>query len=225
MSNPKWKNNWKKIKSYRPDSRTHSQESQIILNNFEFDLFVDCGPGFVGSEAWSINDALGEKCEIIGMEPQKERFDLLIKNGYPGNLTNCCVSDIAGEIEGYTGHEEGKSDFWLNINQELIDARAYKKKTIKSLTIDSLLEGRSGRVFVWADIEGSEFAMLKGAKHSLEKEIIVGFFLELHKEHSPDFVKGQGAPTEIKSYLVDYGFGCKRVADKGTHCDWLFTLK
>ena len=232
MSKEDWKIDWESLRSRSNDKRTHENEVLAIIHEYYhrnssgglediFHVFVDCGPGIIGSEAWSIRDFL-PKCEIIGIEPQVDRYGLLLDGGYPGTLHNSCVSSISGKIDGFMGHPDGKSDFWLRTHQHHLEACAYKPCSIDSVTIDELLHNSTDRAFVWADIEGSEYDMLQGAQKSLEMNKIVGFFLEIHKETSPDFVPGQGSLEQIDKFLEKYNFSKKMFRDVGTHQDWLY---
>lgn len=217
-----WKDDWNRIKRYKKTDRTHHDEVRFIFNNIDkIETFLDCGPGTVGSEAWSVND-LNPNCKIIGIEPQKERYSMLKIENYPGELHNCAIGDSNIKKKGYTGFAEGKSDFWAIASKDLLEIGAYRETIIDFVTIDNII-GNYKNVFVWADIEGSEYNMIKGAINNMIQGNILGFFLEIHKESSPDYVEGQGNFNDIENILFKYGFTKKiKYSDKGTHEDWLF---
>ena len=215
-----WDKDWKRIKSYNSKNRTHEIQIHDIKSKFNIDCFIDCGPGSVGSEGWSVNDLIN--CDILGFEPQNERYDLLKEHGYPGILTKSGIGDVEGVVFGLMGYDGGKSDFWLNGDESLIGDE-YKKEEIKITTIDKILEGKDyKKVFIWADIEGSELLMLKGAKKSLEKGIICGLNLELR-----NYVESKGHCTgyEVVDFLKNYGFENMMGNITIGHRDYLFKLK
>jgi len=216
-----WKKDWGRIKSYTDKDRTHKSDVANIVSKFDFDCFIDCGPGSVGSEAWSVNDLT--KAKIIGFEPQNERFQMLKDNNYPGDLHNIGVGEVEGKVEGLMGFEGGKSDFWLNGDDELVGTE-YKKFEIDLTTIDKILEGKDyKKVFIWGDIEGAELLMIKGAIKSLEKGLICGFNLELRDYKAS---KGHCTAQEVIDFLSQYNIESitpRKI--QGSHKDFLFKLK
>jgi len=221
MSKENWKKDWGRLKGYTKESRTHHQEVKNIISKFDLDYFIDCGPGSVGSEAWSVNDLTN--VDIIGFEPQTERFKMLQDNDYPGTLIKSGVGEFKETTEGFMGYEGGKTDFWLNGDENLI-GNEYKKIKIDLTTIDEILEGKNyKKVFIWADIEGSELLMLKGAKKSLEAGIICGLNLELRETRAS---KGHCTAQEVIDFLKKYNIESivpRQIS--GTHKDFLFKLK
>ena len=67
-----FKNQWKQINNASINKRPHHSQVKDILNKYDFDCFIDCGVGYVGTESWSIND-LAPNTTIIGFEPHNER--------------------------------------------------------------------------------------------------------------------------------------------------------
>jgi FkbM family methyltransferase len=198
-----WRKDWKRIYSYTAKNRTHKKEvNKIISIVGEFDLFIDCGAGNVGSEAWSVKDKLPE-CTIVGLEPQDERFDLLKKYNYPDILLKKAISFESGEAVGFMGHKKGKSDFWLIGGEDLCKEDAYKEEKIETTTLDEIVKEHASakRVFVWADIEGSELLMLKGCSDFSK---FVGFNLELWEDNEQKSYKRE----DVIEYLRDKGYDC-----------------
>jgi len=218
-----WKNDWQIIKNASPDKRTHDAQCNWLHLNYDFDTFLDIGPGRTGSEAWSIK-RLRPDCSIYGFEPQTQRFNLLKQNNYPGNIYNKAVAASAGEVEGFMGFDGGKSDFWLNADEKWIQAGAYKKTSVKCTTIDEIIENNHlDKVFIWADIEGAELEMLKGAKVSLQTNKIVGLNLELNKESNE---KQHCSADEVIDFLHIYDFvPCGLYGVSNTHVDCFFRPK
>lgn len=173
-----------------------------ICNLFKFDYFINCGPGYVGAEAWSLK-SLYPSCNILGFEPQTERYNHLISGSFPGVLEQKAVGASKGHIEGLMGFIGGKSDFWLNGDENLVEGGFYKKEIVEITTIDDILENINGKAFIWADIEGSELEMVKGATKSMEQDKIVGFNLELRTQNIPS---GHCSYQEVVDYLKPFNY-------------------
>ena len=149
-----------------------------LLSGHEF-LFVTLGPGMVGTEAW----IFAKNCpnvKILGFEPQKERYDFM-KGKFPGELKNAAVTANVGKIQGWTGHKEGKSDFWLSASGE--NCSNYVATNVETTTIDNILKDENIPTALWLDIEGSELEALRGGIISLMKKKVFLINVEL------DFVK------------------------------------
>lgn len=141
------------------------------------DIFIDCGVGKEGSEAWTVN-RIQPNCEIIGFEPEHRRFDRISKI-YPGKMLKLAIAENNGVIEGYMGHDKGKQDFWL-MGGENAPKNSYIKEEVACIRLDTFIEENNlinKRIAVWADIEGSELIMLKSCGKYLKT--IMGFNLEL----------------------------------------------
>lgn len=219
------KEHWQWLKDQPSNSARDKIIVERVLTSVDFDIFIDCGPGVIGSEAWTIN-AQCPNIEIIGFEPQKARYEMLKNSQYPGALYNQCVSATTGTVKGFTGHIEGKSDFVLRTSQSDIDAGFYKPVLMDSTTIDTILATRpDASAFIWADIEGAEGDMLRGAVESLKKGKIKGLVLELHNPTSPSFHRGDIRPDFIHTILEKVGFTKIHLRGSPTHSDWLYIQK
>lgn len=218
----KW--DWNRIKSYKSTDRTHHNDVLKIIKEIDFDCFIDCGAGNVGSEAWSIRD-LKPECIIIGFEPQDLRYKLLVDGEYPGELLKMVVGQNKGKINGFMGHEDGgKSDFWVYGGDAEPDA--YKKISIDATTVDDIvveygLENK--KIFIWADIEGSELDMLIGAKQTFENGLVTGLILELRDyREAPNHCLAQEVIDFLSKFNI-HSLTPRRIS--GTHKDFLFKLK
>lgn len=217
-----WKNDWERIQRLKPNELSQHDAVLNILEKFNFDYFVDVGPGLVGSEAWSCNQCRPD-IQIIGFEPQETRYQLLKEAGYPGELYLKAVSETRGLIQGFSGHPDGKSDFWLNAPNDLLEMDAYRECTIESVKVDDIFaENNIRKGFLWADIEGAELSMLKGATKALENRWVVGLNLELNFHH----IEGHSTSDEVISFLEQYQYFPEvEVVKKGTHKDYIFKPK
>ena len=167
------------------------------------DLFIDLGPGHLGSEAWVCRE-MRPDCRIIGLEPSPSRFDNLAPT-YPGELLSRAISDHSGIVAGFIGkpvYPAPLSDFKLVVEDTDNHIRKYNATDMTCSSVDSLVEefGPVRKVVVWADIEGSELAMLNGATRSLGDGTIVAVNLELLG------LRGWYNPAEPKEVLNQSGF-------------------
>ena len=142
-----------------------------------WDLLIDIGPGVPNSEAWIFREY--GNIEILGFEPQHERYNFL-KDIYPGRLSKVAVTGHTGTLNGKMGFPDGESDFKINLVDDDIPTE-YKEASVDCITVDDILaKSDKYNVFVWADIEGGEFDMLRGCINSMLFKRINFICLELN---------------------------------------------
>ncbi len=122
-------------------------------------VFFDIGPREIGTEAWA--DKWSDY-QIIGFEPDPDSFSSIV-NEFPGILLNYAVSNKNGIAKG----QLSPGGFCIS-GAALMGDKWIKVKTITLDTIDELFGGFN-ECRIWADIEGSELRMLKGAENVLKK--------------------------------------------------------
>lgn len=145
---------------------------------FSPNFLLDVGVGVANSEAW-IFDKVFEDIKIVGFEPQGDRYNFL-KEIYPGELHNLALVSRPGNVEGLMGHPDGATDFVLDARDEN-DPKIRNRKVVNCESVDSIIsKNNMSKVFLWADIEGSEFEMLKGAIASMMKGKITAMSLEIN---------------------------------------------
>jgi len=211
----------------------------------EPDLFFDFGPGKHNSEAWRAREAWAD-CKIVGVEAGYKRFGTLQRAGdFPGDLLHKAVSESAGEVTGFV---EGRQNMFVNKP----DNKDHKSEavTVEAVTIDDLYKEYAPNldksVFLWADIEGMELLMLKGATKTLASGNVVGLTLELWprnaKNHWSNYTGIRCTADQVVSFLKDYGFNYRCIPEIRRRCkeftseendptfekrrwfgDWLFT--
>jgi len=173
-------------------------------------FFIDIGVGKLDSEAW-IMKKYWPICSMIGFEPSKQRYEYL-KETYPGLLVNEAVSN-SFYVNGYDG-----VDFVLNCREE--EKKLYSPVTIGSITVDQLLSRcQVPKVVVWADVEGSELEVLKGASLSLGLGRIKALNLELNKERVAD---GWCTADEVVEFLARYNYVPVDMPKEFDHIDVIF---
>jgi len=157
-------------------------------------LFIDVGVGSVNSEAWGKE----KDFTIIGLEPSINRYNDC-KNTYPGKLLNMVAADRNGEINCWEDPEHGV-ELFMNEDDMKKNFKRFKKEAIK---LDSLEWRDFDEIHIWADIEGSELLMLKGATKMLSSGKVKWINLEL-REKVP--AKGWVIASQVYEFLDKYGF-------------------
>jgi len=157
-------------------------------------LFIDVGPGTRNSEAWR----KGKDFTIIGLEAGTGRYNNL-KDVYPGKLLNVVVTDKDGEIECWDD-ADGIMLFMRESSMAQGNFKMVKKKTMK---LDSLEWRDFDEIHIWADIEGAELLMLKGATEMLASGKVKWLNLEVRK-NAP--VEGWATAEQVYGFLDKYGF-------------------
>ncbi len=172
------------------------------------DVFFDAGPGKLNSEAWLVKKKW-PKVSVIGVEPDVKRFEHL-KPKFPGKLLRCAISDKDGTIS--MQRIDGMSINFPRANQINPKSRFESKcRSFDSLAAELFPKGS---VFVWADIEGAELLLLKGAEKTISEGRITGFYLEVWRERQCD---GWATREEVTSFLTSRGYYEHQVVVMGKH--------
>jgi len=178
-------------------------------------LLIDVGVGYPDTEAWQKQY---REFTIVGLEPGINRYNAL-KSVYPGRLLNLAVAEEDGELDCWEDETHAvmlrfSPDFQVYCNPKRV-----KKKAIK---LDSLNWKEFDEIHIWADIEGSELIMLKGAKEMLSSGKVRWINLEIRKI-AP--VNGWPVAQQVYLFLSSYGFiptiPLKQLQNKG-HRDVIF---
>ena len=161
-------------------------------------LFIDVGVGRPNTEAWGIE----KDFTIIGLEPSLHRYNNL-KDCYPGKLLNVAASDKDGEINYWENLKDPRDGICLFREKSIKaneDFKIVKKPAIK---LDSLEWKRFDEIHIWADIEGAELLMLKGATEMLSSGKVKWINLEIRK-NAP--AEGWATAEQVYGFLDKYGF-------------------
>ena len=174
--------------------RTHF--NNILSTIKKPDVFFDVGVATNNTEAWWAHESWNG-VDIFGFEPCERRHRELFN--YPGRLRKMAVTDTVGKFRGHMNQYDFK------INAEIDENDPYTDSIVESTTIDELDEvhGPFDNIFIWADIEGGELHLLRGATKVLSEKRVIGLNLELWANPPVD-----GWPTcdEIVNYLNEFGY-------------------
>lgn len=188
------------------------RREDIIEDEMINKLFIDAGVGNINSEAW------GRKKDftIIGFEPCVDIYNNL-KDVYPGKLLNIVVLDKDGEIDCW---ESSKYGVWLFRDDDMNGE--FKKVNKKTIKLDSLEWRNFDEIHIWADIEGSELLMLKGATEMLSSGKVKWINLEV-REDIP--FRGWCTTSQVCEFLDKRGFKPTNFLIKKRHRDVIFIPK
>lgn len=183
-------------------------------------LFIDIGVGRPNSEAWGRE----KDFTIIGLEPGIHRYNNL-KNIYPGKLLNMVALDKDGEIDCWEDLGNPKDGICLFYHENVKANKNYKIVKKDAIKLDSLEWKSFDEIHIWADIEGTELLMLKGATEMLSSRKVKWINLEVRK-NAP--AEGWCTAKQVYEFLDEYGFKpvikLNRIHAKG-HRDVIFILE
>ena len=151
--------------------------AQWCNSNTKLTHLITGGPGTLNTEAWVFDEFIDYDLKIMGFEPQSLRYENLSEK-FPGELFNLGLAAECCVIEGYTGFEGGGNDF----KREVTEAERpwYKKQKIEMTTVDEVLSNEDNcNAFLWIDVEGAEYDILRGSISSLIKGKVNFINLEL----------------------------------------------
>jgi FkbM family methyltransferase len=183
--------------------RSDTQVLSLLLS--EGDTFIDVGANH-GSFSIVASKLVGNSGRVISIEPQPKLAEVIRHSLQANALCKFDVYQVAvGEFE---------SEIELLIPQDssgsagIFSAHSgvYKYQTVKVplKCFDDLVDWQDlpGKILVKLDVEGSEFAFLKGAKMMISN-LNPNIITEIH----PDTLKAsQTSEQEFRKLLTDFGY-------------------
>jgi len=142
--------------------------------------FIDVGTGEPDSEAWVVKKLFPE-ADIIGMEPQKSRYQD-IKDKLPGTLIETAVWSSDGEITMYDLNPTRKPHKHLkDMAYSFPVEGSGEGYCVPCVCLDTIIytNDMKSDICIWADIEGAELEVLRGAEKALKDGLITSIILEL----------------------------------------------
>ena len=189
------------------------------------DLFIDIGAN-VGYYTLLAAHITGPSGKVIAFEPEESNYSTLVKNVTLNKFTNAvCIRKAAGEGTGSATlylnplNDGGNS---LNVLTEYYDdrkgwtrnevLRRFPRKNleqkIETISFDTYTEQfplPNVSCTVKIDVEGAEYAVLKGMKEFLKRKSSLNILCEVSKDGD-----------QIVKFLEDLGYGVNTLDEGGT---------
>ena len=146
-----------------------------VVSATQCTVMLDCGPAISNSEAWIFKEIISDST-VFGFEPHPRRYTELCENDYPGILYQSATASRSGraiaftEASGQSHLDNEKYDqIYLDENWGNVKEGATKKETIELISIDDFIAKHKieDNIFLWMDIEGSEYETIRGALSTL----------------------------------------------------------
>ena len=161
--------------------RTFKKDEEPDIEVVEYfisqgDATVDIGANF-GLYTYALSTLVGPSGKVFSIEPVLSTYQILcsiVKKLKLLNVSplNYAISESISEVTMHIPRGElGFHNYYRSqiVSNEDKKNRDVKKVTVQSTTIDSLFRGK--RIsFIKCDVEGHEFACMRGAKEILEKQ-------------------------------------------------------
>jgi FkbM family methyltransferase len=162
------------------------------------DLVVDAGANY-GYFTLIMARLVGPKGLVVSFEPDPVAFSELEQNVEANNLDNVMYSDIA------LWDSDGEKDFWVYPKSGYSSFSKYvgaQKRTVKTRTLDTILQFFRQPRFMKLDCEGAEPWILHGAEEILRKGVDY-IIAELNYEISDSFNMSK---TLMREYMASLGY-------------------
>ena len=167
-------------------------------------VVVDVG-AHVGYFTRIFSSLVGSRGLVLAFEADAENFGLLEKNTrHLGNVIRrpLAVSDRAGTIDFY--HCPEKAGCHSTLPNVPVNY-AMQKTSVEATSLDQWLAERNIKTVdvIKMDVEGGEYAALKGMRDTLARQTRVALITEF----APDWVRASGiSPQDFLRTLASFGF-------------------
>lgn len=132
----------------------------------EGDAVLDIGAN-IGYYALIESRLVGEHGIVYALEPVRKNLETLRKNLRLNNVKNIKTYKLAaGDKNGFSFINISKKGNWSSIvhkEDKLFEGR----EKVKTVTVDEFLKGKSSPKLVRMDVEGYEYAIIKGMENTL----------------------------------------------------------
>ncbi|UCD31127.1 MAG: FkbM family methyltransferase [Desulfobacterales bacterium] len=192
----------KSFNTCRIVSRHHERDIEEYFVLQEGDVFIDVG-SHAGKYAIRLARQIGNKGQVIAIEPEPYNFEILKRNVELNNfrniiLQNIACSDTNGDIKLYVD-DKATTLHSIRKNSDIIG----KEINVQTQKIDTLLLNLNiDKVdLIKIDVEGAELEVLKGSINTLQRchpSIIYEAWNEEYQK-------------KIKKFLVKYNYSIKQI--------------
>jgi len=162
------------------------------------DTVIDVG-AFIGNYTLLAARQVGHQGLVISLEPNPQSYKRLKRNIELNEFTNIKVFNCAA------GEKSGMKHFNMKSFLSNIDSLNQSRVVVEVKTLDDIIkENRIESVkLVKIDVEGYEYAVLKGLTDSFRKHMIKNILIEVH----PIFLsRYRSSVYDIYKLLEQYGF-------------------
>ena len=184
--------------------RDQRQEIKALLAHIRpGDTVVDCGAN-KGSYVWTLGRAAGKPGQIVAFEPQRELAAYL-----RDMVQSCGLHNVRIEEKGISDHAGtmqlmipgGGTSPGASLEQSILQREDCAAYPVEVVSLDGYFAARTRKITaIKIDVEGHEFAVLKGAQHILEQDAPLLVF-ECEQRH----LAGATVP-EILAWLQARGY-------------------
>jgi FkbM family methyltransferase len=164
--------------------------------------FLDIGAN-IGVHSLFASTMVKSIGKVLSIEAASENFEILKRNISHGNVQNvtamhCAVGDLPGTVSMHLPNDGNSGMYQVNRCGD------YENANVPMRTIDSILgELKLEEVdLLKMDIEGSEFAAIRGARVTLQ-QLRMPLLIEINRAALGQF---NTSPEELKKELHDLGY-------------------
>jgi FkbM family methyltransferase len=179
------------------------------------DTVIDAGAN-IGTHTAAFLEWVGKTGEVLAFEPHPSCFECLSRNCREALLWGNALSDYRAYV-GLVMLPESPALSYVISNATTL--------CVWATTIDFIMEGRSKLNFIKIDVEGSEAAVLRGARKTIAK-YRPAMFIEINDEA---LARLDSSAEAVMTILREFGYNTKTVPEKvpqGCHrYDLLCTTK
>lgn len=166
--------------------RDQRQEILALLSHIQpGDTVVDCGAN-KGSYVWSLSRAVGKTGQVIAFEPQRKLASYL-----RAMVKSCGLSNVRIEEKGISDHAGsmqlmipgGDTSPGASLESSILQREECASYPVDVVSLDEYFASRAHKISaIKIDVEGHEFAVLKGAKNLILKDAPL-FIFECEQRH------------------------------------------
>lgn len=173
--------------------------AQFFHKEYPPSWFIDVGVG-LGMEAHEVK-AKWPEIQIVGCEPITETRIAAEKAGFPGVIFPCGAYSRATDAIFMFVPDLRKYLEWGTLYNPL--SNDFHPVTVAVKTLDELLGSHHRGMILWADVEGAELEVLRGAWRLLKDGDIYLINLEVRKMPLHHMACTE---AEVDSFLASFGY-------------------